>query len=113
MRSSPNVKRVVLTSSAVTVLTPTPTPGHIYSEADWNEESEKEVLTKGGEVAGPVHIYYSAKTRAEKAAWEFIEANKGNISFDLITLLPPYIFGVCHPSIVFVRSVQIYSALVN
>jgi len=56
-------------------------------------ESEKEVLTKGGAEAGPLHIYWASKTRAERAAWEFMEANKGKINFDLITLQPPFIFG--------------------
>jgi len=90
---APNVKRVVITSSTVTIVPPKSTPGYIYSEKDWNVESEKEVLTKGGAEAGPLHIYFASKTRAERAAWEFMEANKGKISFDLITLQPPWIFG--------------------
>jgi len=90
---APNVKRVIITSSTVTISPPTAKPGYIYSEKDWNVESEKEVLTKGGAEAGPLHIYFASKTRAEKAAWEFMEANKGKVNWDLITLQPPWIFG--------------------
>lgn len=83
----PSVKRVVVTSSFASVvdLTKGNRPGYVYSEKDWNpvtyEQSQKDA------VAG----YYGSKKLAEKAAWEFVEAEKPR--FDLVTLCPPMVYG--------------------
>jgi hypothetical protein len=39
-------------------------------------------------------MYMASKTLAEKAAWEFVAAHKSEISWDLVAINPPYIFGV-------------------
>jgi hypothetical protein len=42
--------------------------GTLYTEADWNEDSVKEVETKGKDTA-PSQSYRASKTLAEKALW--------------------------------------------
>ena len=34
-----------------------------------------------------------SKTYAERAAWEFLKNNRGEVKFELTTLLPTYVFG--------------------
>ena len=43
--------------------------------------------------AGPFVVYSASKTLAEKAAWEFVATHKSEISWDLVTINPPWIFG--------------------
>jgi hypothetical protein len=31
---------------------------------------------------------------SETAAWDFVKENKGKINFDIVTLCPPWVFGV-------------------
>lgn len=68
------VRRVVLTSSAVTVPMMEP-GGRRTTEADWRTD-----------FASP---YHRAKTLAEKAAWQFAKEH----GLDLVTLLPGGIIG--------------------
>lgn len=35
-----------------------------------------------------------SKTLAEKAAWEYVEKNASSISFDLVTINPPFVSEV-------------------
>lgn len=84
-----NVKRVVVTSSCAAVLTAQNEP-RVFSEADWNELSIKEVQEKGRDALG-AHKYRASKTLAERAAWDFVKTNKP--SWDLVVLNPPYVFG--------------------
>ncbi|KZT38291.1 NAD(P)-binding protein [Sistotremastrum suecicum HHB10207 ss-3] len=85
------VKRVVVTSSIASIIVPV-TKHTVFTEKDWNTVAPKEVEEKGkGASAG--HKYQASKTLAEQAAWKFVEENKGKISWDLVTLCPPFIFG--------------------
>ncbi|CDO69083.1 hypothetical protein BN946_scf184992.g32 [Trametes cinnabarina] len=86
-----SVKRVVITSSTAAVLTPASEP-HVFSEADWNEASIQEVKEKGRDAGGAAK-YRASKTLAERAAWEFYEKNKASLSWDLVVLNPPFVFG--------------------
>ena len=86
-----NVKRVVITSSVAAVLETQGTP-RVFTEADWNEGSVVEVREKGVH-ASQAGKYRASKTLAEKAAWDFVEKNKGSIAWDLVVLNPPYVFG--------------------
>ncbi|CUA68239.1 Putative NADPH-dependent methylglyoxal reductase GRP2 [Rhizoctonia solani] len=85
--NAPTVKRVVVTSSFASIvdLGKGDRPGYVYSEKDWNpityEESKKD----------PVSGYYGSKKLAEKAAWDFMEAEKP--AFELTTLCPPMVYG--------------------
>jgi len=91
-----NVKRFVLTSSVVAIREPTTVP-RVLTESDWNNADVEAVKTKGS-AAGPIAVYFASKSLAEKAAWGFVDAHKSEISWDLVALNPPYIFGVSiHP----------------
>lgn len=52
--------------------------------------SPKEVEQKGKE-ATAVHKYRASKVLAERAAWKFLEDNKGSVAFDLVTICPPMV----------------------
>ncbi|KAG8686566.1 methylglyoxal reductase (NADPH-dependent) gre2 [Ceratobasidium sp. 395] len=84
---APTVKRVVVTSSAVAILdlSKGARPGYVYDEKDWNpltfEQAQKNARFG----------YAGSKIYAEKAAWEFMDAEKP--SFDLVTICPPMVYG--------------------
>lgn len=73
------VRRVVLTSSMAAV-TDEPESDHVLTEADWNTKSTLER-----------NPYYLSKTLAERAAWEFMAAQKP--SFDLVAINPFVVMG--------------------
>lgn len=87
----PNVKRIVVTASCASVLTALPEP-RVFSEKDWNDAAVEEAKQKGRD-ALPIVKYRASKTLAEKAAWEFCEKNKSKISWELVVLNPPFVFG--------------------
>jgi nucleoside-diphosphate-sugar epimerase len=91
LKHGTTLKRFVLTSSAVAVLEQTTVP-RVFTESDWNNAAVEDVKAKGS-AAGPFPIYMASKTLAEKAAWEFVAAHKSEISWDLVALHPPWIFG--------------------
>lgn len=78
------VKKCVVTSSCAAALAPAkedqPVPPNAYNESNWSNPDRPEGL----------HDYMKSKTFAEKAAWDYHEANPG---FDLITILPTFIIG--------------------
>lgn len=84
--ASQRVKRVVLTSSMAAV-TDEPPSDAILTEADWNTAS---TLTR--------NPYYYSKTRAERAAWEFVARQKPN--FDLVVINPFLVIGPAHTATV-------------
>ncbi|KAI0000835.1 hypothetical protein BJV74DRAFT_116510 [Russula compacta] len=86
------IKRFVLTSSIVAVCDASVQVAASFNESNWNDASVEAVNTKGSE-AGPFVIYQASKTLAEKAAWDFVAAHKSEISWDLVALNPPWIFG--------------------
>ncbi|KIP03371.1 hypothetical protein PHLGIDRAFT_94911 [Phlebiopsis gigantea 11061_1 CR5-6] len=85
------VKRVVITSSTAAVVYPTPQP-RVFTEADWNDASMRAIETQGA-AANPVEMYRASKGFAERAAWKFVEENKGKIAWDLAVLNPPFVYG--------------------
>ena len=85
------LKRLILTSSLVAVREVTTVP-RTFSESNWNEAAVESVKTRGS-AAGPVTIYLASKTLAEKAAWEFVATHESEISWDLVVINPPLIFG--------------------
>ena len=79
------VKRVVVTSSIAAVSCglqgiPGKPSDYIYSEEDWSVES-----------ACPP--YELSKTKAERAAWEFVEKLEGDKKFELAVVNPAYVQG--------------------
>ncbi|KAG8923398.1 methylglyoxal reductase (NADPH-dependent) gre2 [Tulasnella sp. 418] len=85
------VKRVVVTSSFASVLEPHTSP-YTYTELDWNDFAIKEVKEKGRD-ADPMIKYRASKVMAERAAWDFVKEHQSEIGFDLVTLLPTFVFG--------------------
>ncbi|KAI0062404.1 NAD(P)-binding protein [Artomyces pyxidatus] len=81
-----HVKRVLITSSVAAI--------HgfgldrQYSEADWNTEA---LEAKHDSNSSPWLVYDTAKSKAEKAAWDFVKDNK--VGFDLVTILPAFNWG--------------------
>ncbi|KAJ3991934.1 D-lactaldehyde dehydrogenase [Lentinula boryana] len=86
-----NLKRFILLSSTAAVISLLPDPKP-FTESDWNDQSIEDVKANGTK-ANQVNKYCASKTLAEKAAWELYNANKTKISWDLVALNPPYIFG--------------------
>jgi len=86
-----SVKRIVVTSStaAVTIVQDSP---RTFTEADWNDPAVEEVREKGRGASQPAK-YRASKVLAERAAWEFVEKNKGKIGWDLVVLNPPFVYG--------------------
>ncbi|KAH0589925.1 hypothetical protein H2248_000115 [Termitomyces sp. 'cryptogamus'] len=64
----------------------------IFTEANWNELAVREVKEQGDAAPGMTK-YRASKTLAEKSAWEFYNANKANLEWDLSILNPPFVFG--------------------
>ncbi|KAK0460571.1 D-lactaldehyde dehydrogenase [Desarmillaria tabescens] len=86
-----SIQCIVVTSSCAAILRSE--PGTItLSEADWNEQSPKEVEEKGRD-ALPNIKYRVSKALAEKAAWSFYEGHKSEFSWDLTVIHPPGVFG--------------------
>jgi dihydroflavonol-4-reductase len=75
------VKRVVLTSSSVAIFYGSGLPtGHIYSEADFTDETRNDLTP-----------YIKSKTIAEKAAWHFIKSTPG--APELAVINPCFVQG--------------------
>ncbi|KAF8308488.1 D-lactaldehyde dehydrogenase [Clavulina sp. PMI_390] len=93
MNFGPTVKRVVITASAINILEPKPLP-YTFSEKDWNTSSISAV-EQAGDKADGYSTYCASKTLAERAAWDFMSAHRGDgsITFDLVATNPSYIFG--------------------
>jgi nucleoside-diphosphate-sugar epimerase len=80
---APSVKHVVITSSFAAVVNPDHHPA-VYNEESWNPVTEEQALL-------PAYTYRASKTFAERAAWDFVAANKPN--FSLTVLNPPLVLG--------------------
>lgn len=86
-----SVKRFIYMSSCATVFKFQAEPA-TFNEDDWNDPSVKEVQEKGRD-ASQASKYCASKTLAERAAWAFMQDNKDKISFDLVAIQGPYVFG--------------------
>ncbi|MEO0882773.1 MAG: aldehyde reductase [Pseudomonadota bacterium] len=77
---SSGVRRVVMTSSMAAVMADRgKSAGHIYTEADWTDITDKHVTP-----------YEKSKTIAEQAAWDFVKDKGGP---ELVTILPGGVLG--------------------
>ena len=94
LKNGSALKRLILTSSVAAIREDT-TVTRAFNESNWNNSAVEAVKTRGS-AAGPVLIYLASKTLAEKAAWEFVAAHKSEISWDLVVINPPLIFGARH-----------------
>ncbi|RAH68788.1 SDR family oxidoreductase [Aspergillus aculeatinus CBS 121060] len=87
---APQVRRVVLTSSfaAMADHSKGKWTGHVYSELDWNPTPYEAAAAEGA----PAGLAYStAKSLAERHAWDYVKNNK--VNFDITTIMPPMIYG--------------------
>ncbi|EIM85328.1 NAD-P-binding protein [Stereum hirsutum FP-91666 SS1] len=92
LRYGTSLKRIVLTASTATIITPDAPPPATFDETCWNEASVKEVEEKGKN-ANPREVYRASKVLAEKAAWKFVEDHKHEIGWDLVVMCPPLVLG--------------------
>ncbi|KAI1458480.1 NAD(P)-binding protein [Annulohypoxylon moriforme] len=88
-KAGPQIKSVVLMSSAAAIFDVPTEPG-IYSEKNWNTTSEPAVAQLGSE-AGGLHAYCASKTAGERAFWKFRDERKP--SFSMTTLQATYFIG--------------------
>ncbi|GAP84008.2 putative NAD dependent epimerase [Rosellinia necatrix] len=80
---------VVLVSSSA-ALFDIPWENRMYTEADWNANSE-EIVRRETDKAGGFHGYLASKTAAEKIFWKFRDDHRP--SFGMTTLQPSYFIG--------------------
>ncbi|OQD88209.1 hypothetical protein PENANT_c004G00741 [Penicillium antarcticum] len=89
------LKRFVLLGSAVSVLDSfedISKPGKPYTEKNWNPVTAKQAIEHKDNVLG----YNVSKTRAERAAWNFMKEKSP--TFDLVVINPDIITGpMTHP----------------
>lgn len=80
--SRAGVRRVVLTSSVVSVTLPWPEApqGHVFTEADWSNPQRPDVTT-----------YVVSKTLAERAAWDFVRG--ASSAPELTVVNPAFVLG--------------------
>lgn len=74
-----NVKRVVMTSSFAAIGYSIDPQNHVFTEEDWTDPNMK------------IPAYVKSKTLAERAAWEFIDKEGGDLELTVIN--PVGIFG--------------------
>ncbi|KAL2831605.1 NAD(P)-binding protein [Aspergillus pseudoustus] len=110
------VSRIVVTSSSAAIMD-TEDEEITVSELDWNDRRVQECEALGRQASG-LSKYSASKTLAERAAWEYVQRNRGEIAWDLTAINPPYIFGptihnVETPASLNSSSKRFYNALVN
>ncbi|KAK6456379.1 protein induced by osmotic stress [Scheffersomyces xylosifermentans] len=86
-RISPQIERVVYTSSIVAIATPEQLRDPAY---EGGEDVFSPITYEEGKSNG-LSAYFASKTFAEKAAWEFVETNKPK--FTLSTVNPVFVVG--------------------
>ncbi|CAA7269673.1 unnamed protein product [Cyclocybe aegerita] len=92
VKNVPRVKRIVITSSTAAIMTPNLSDQRVFSEKDWNEDSPKEVEQLGSKASGTT-IYRASRSLAERAAWEFYNQHKSQVSWNLTVINPSFVFG--------------------
>ncbi|KAL6248166.1 hypothetical protein RBB50_004421 [Rhinocladiella similis] len=92
---SKTLKKMTILSSFASVvdLSKSPRPGYTYTADDWDPVTPEQAASDG------YYGYHASKTFAERAAWSMWKdaKDKGEITWDLVTLCPPMIYGPpCH-----------------
>ncbi|KAI9058007.1 NAD-P-binding protein [Trametes sanguinea] len=90
--AAPAIKRVVMLSSGGAVIARDSPEPRVYDETCWNDADVREVEEKGKD-AHPFAKYMASKVLAERRAWQFYEENKAKLSWELVTVAPPWVFG--------------------
>ena len=76
-----NVKRVVLVSSTVAILSGHEKENRTFDESDWTNIRKTD------------YAYAKSKTLAEQAAWEFIQSPQNKKGMELVSVNPSSVFG--------------------
>ncbi|CAK7212312.1 methylglyoxal reductase (NADPH-dependent) gre2 [Sporothrix bragantina] len=86
---APGVRRVVVTSSFAAILSGAhlEDPNTTFTEASWNPVTLADINS------GPGAAYAASKNLAEQAAFDYVRDNKTTLSFDVVSVCPPNIFG--------------------
>lgn len=93
LKHGKNVKRIIILSSCAAVMEADGYPEPVVlTEKDWNVRAAAN-CEKLGKDASLVDAYFASKTLAERAAWDFAAKHKGEASFDIVALDPPYVHG--------------------
>ncbi len=74
--------RVVVTSSIAAIVDEERQAGHLFTEDDWNESAKVDV-----------NPYPLSKAKAERAAWDFVEALPEDERFGLSIINPTWVLG--------------------
>ncbi|KAK7002414.1 epimerase domain-containing protein [Favolaschia claudopus] len=80
------IKRIVVTSSIVTVMN----PNNSYTDKDWNPVTKEMALEQGS----PMLTYVGSKKFAELALWEWADKHP---HVEITTLNPPFLYGPFTP----------------
>ncbi|KAJ7103957.1 hypothetical protein B0H15DRAFT_766839 [Mycena belliarum] len=91
LKHGTSVKRIVVTSSTAAILQVEKDP-KTFSELDWNEQAPRE-LAEHGSAVPTITKYRASKTLAERAAWDFVKKHRSEITWDLVVINPPFVFG--------------------
>jgi nucleoside-diphosphate-sugar epimerase len=103
--AEPTVRRIILTSSAITALDINKPAGYVYTEADWNDSWPA--------AQAP---YQFSKVQAERKAWQLVEEHNARNAahpVSLVTILPSSVLGPPIGSRVDGYSVSILTDLLN
>ncbi|KAK4143595.1 uncharacterized protein C8A04DRAFT_12281 [Dichotomopilus funicola] len=91
-------RTVVFLSSFSAIVSPSRPAGHVFTEADWNDDAEEEVRRLGKNASGYV-VYQASKAAAERAFWrvgeevEMEAESEGKGGFDMVALCPALVLG--------------------
>ncbi|KAG8904135.1 methylglyoxal reductase (NADPH-dependent) gre2 [Tulasnella sp. 403] len=88
---APTVKRVVVTSTIFAAMEPKEGE-YTYSEEDWNDALVNILQEQGSKTNGLV-TYGASKVLEERAAFDFVAKHHEEITFDVTTILPSWVFG--------------------
>ncbi|KAL9057031.1 MAG: hypothetical protein Q9162_002579 [Coniocarpon cinnabarinum] len=87
-KHSPQVRRIIMTSSCVAVIdfSKGPRPGYTYGEDDWNPITYEEAKAEKSYAA-----YFASKKLAEETAWNYVKNNR--VTYEFATICPPMVYG--------------------
>ncbi|KAJ7571960.1 D-lactaldehyde dehydrogenase [Mycena floridula] len=104
-----SVQHIIVTSSvsAISELVDEP---KLFTENDWNEQSIQLVEQLGKDAPAGLK-YFASKTLAEKAAWDFYNKHKSELSWELVVLCPGWVFGPAIHEVATLKSLNTSTAL--
>lgn len=90
---SSTLKRIVLTSSTAAVFIQGTPPELFDASKDWNTASPANYYAHPDEpTEDKMDRYRASKAISERAAWDWFESNKEKLNWDLVSIVPGYVF---------------------